>query len=159
MINNPVAKAALMSTALLFSASASAIGQEGDSRIQANGSFILANTGDDTIFASIQLQTYASDTLAYGFVYSITESGGFSTVSLGGSAKAIFPSESEAVPYVGAQGLFLASDTFDELVFGVSAGADFYFAENAGYNFDVTQGLTSDFYEDTTFSFGLFYEF
>jgi hypothetical protein len=35
--------------ALGFTGSASAIGQQGDSRIQVNGSFILADEGDDAL--------------------------------------------------------------------------------------------------------------
>ena len=36
-----------------FTGSASAIGQQGDSRIQVNGSFILADEGDDTLLPEI----------------------------------------------------------------------------------------------------------
>ena len=154
-----VLKAFCLLFVLGYTGSALAIGQAGDTRIQANGSMILAETGDDTIISILQFQSYTSDTLVVGGYLAITDSGGFSTSTIGITVKNTFPSGSDSVPYVGAAGLLLSNDFDDEFVYSVNAGVDIYVEENFGYNFDVTQGLTSDHYEDTTLSFGGFYEF
>ena len=144
-----------------FAGSAAAIGQEGDSRIQINGSFILADEGDDTLISTLQYQKYTSDSLLLGGLFSLTDTGGNSSTTFGVTVKKGFPSGSDTVPYIGAAALLLSSDFYDddEFVYSVSGGADVYVAEDFGFNFDATQGLTDDFYEDLTLSFGAFYEF
>jgi hypothetical protein len=147
--------------ALGFTGSASAIGQQGDTRLQVNGSFTFADEGDDTLLTSLQYQRYTSDSLLLGGVFTLSDTGGNSTTNFGATIKKSFPSGSDTVPYIGAAALLLSSDSLDddEFVFSVSGGADLYVAENFGFNFDATQGLTSDFYEDLILSFGAFYEF
>jgi hypothetical protein len=142
-----------------YTGSALAVGQAGDSRLQANGSLILAEQGDDTTIIIAQFQSYRTDTLLLGAYLANFDSGGFASSTIGITVKNTFPSGSDSVPYVGAAGLLLSNDFDDEFVYSVNAGVDIYVEENFGYNFDVTQGLTSDEYEDTTLSFGGFYEF
>ncbi|MDC1286376.1 hypothetical protein N8198_00665 [Gammaproteobacteria bacterium] len=102
-----------------------------------------------------------SDSLLVGGIASISEAGGNNTTTLGVTVKKGFPSGSDTVPYVGAAALLLSSDFLpdDEFVYSISGGADVYVDENFGFNFDATQGLTDDEYNDLTLSVGAFYEF
>jgi hypothetical protein len=152
-------KIVFVSLALGFTGSASAIGQQGDSRVQVNGSFTLADEGDDTIISTLQYQNYVTDSLTLGGLFTLTDTGGDSTTIFGVTIKKGFPSASDVVPYVGAAALLLSSDIDDEFIYSISGGADVYVEENFGFNFDATQGLTDDFYEDLVLSFGAFYEF
>jgi hypothetical protein len=147
--------------ALGFVGSASAIGQQGDSRVQVNGSFTLADEGDDTIISTLQYQSYVTDSLTIGGLFTLTDTGGDSTTIFGVTIKKGFPSASDVVPYVGAAALLLTADALpdDEFIYSISGGADVYVEENFGFNFDATQGLTDDFYEDLILSVGAFYEF
>lgn len=152
-------KLIIAALALGFVGSASALPQEGDSRLQVNGALIMAEEGDDTTLINLQYQKYLSNSLTLGGIASITDSAGFSSNTFGVTIKKGFPSASDVVPYVGAAGLLLSSDIDDEFVYSISGGADVYVEENFGFNFDATQGLTDDFYEDLILSFGAFYEF
>ena len=147
--------------ALGFTGPVSALGQQGDSRVQVNASLIMADEGDDTTFATGQYQKYMTDSLLLGGIASIIDGGGFTTTTLGVTVKKAFPSGQDMVPYVGAAGLLLSSDfeDDDEFVYSISGGADVYVDENFGFNFDATQGLSDDEYNDLTLSFGAFYEF
>jgi hypothetical protein len=136
-----------------------AAGQEGDTRIQVNGSLTFAEQGDDTITVFGQMQKYQSDDFVIGGLIMISDTGGSKFTLLGATAKKIFPSQTDLVPYVAGNGLLLSSDFADEFVFSVSGGADMYIDENYGYNFDATKGLSANKYEDLVLSFGMFYEF
>ncbi len=134
-------------------------GQTGDTRLQINGSMTFAEVGDDRIMVMGQMQKYQTDDFVIGGSAMISESGGFSFTTIGATAKKIFPSAEQLVPYVAGSGLLLSSDANNDFVISVSGGADMYIDENYGYNFDATKGLSSGKYEDLVFSFGMFYEF
>lgn len=151
MSSNIVKVIALAST-LGLSTGAIAAGEAGDVRIQFNGTSTDAYT-----FLTGSIQKYQSDVLVLGGTVSLSD---FATV-FGGEAKMIMPSADAVVPYfAGSAAMFIPdnANVDSELVLAISGGVDVYIAENAGYNFDVEIGL-SDLNDETTFSFGMFYEF